>query len=213
MKNIIHISALIVSLLWFGNVQAQSLEDVQNLSVSGATITWDPVPSAAGYNIYRGGLPAPSMQGGEGFQYLDTVTSSTSFTAQETRLYKIVAFSAGGASFGNLASAPIATVVIGEEGGDGTPPTSPFEDTPPDSVTVTDYNDSLGRYLVRAECRGNRGICTASCNVEGRLGYATGGACLNDNLGVSDSVAGVRQYSCYVNPPASTLTAMAYCAQ
>lgn len=182
------------------SVFANSLPDVSNVRAEGATIVWDPLPEAAGYNVYAGARVG-SQQGQAGFQYVTTVIGSNSYQPSETlRAFKIVAFSEGGAVFSDLASAT--TVYI------------PDSDIGTQAVNMTFYNDSIGRYLVTNNCGNTDSECVARCDHNGNAGNATGGFCNSASQYTIQSVGTQLTYRCsaIAGSGTTTITAGVYCA-
>ncbi len=180
------------------SVFANSLPDVSNVRAEGSTIVWDPLPEAAGYNVYAGSRVG-SQQGQAGFQYVTTVIGSNSYQPSETlRTFRIVAFSEGGAAFSDLASAT--TVFV--------------PDSESEAVNVTFYNDSIGRYLVTKNCDSTEGDCIAKCDYNANTGNATGGFCNSTSQTTIQSLGTQLTYRCSApaGSGATTFTAGVYCA-
>lgn len=183
------------------NTYANTLPDVSNLRVDGSRLVWDPLPGAAGYNVYSGAL-AGSNQGQGGFQYVTTVTEETSYQPAEVlRIYKIVGFSEGGAAFSDIQTAP-ATFL----------PEDVTVET--ESIDITFFNDSMGRYLVTNTCGNTESECIARCDHNGNAGNVTGGFCSTAPAKSVLSNGTQLTYQCSVTAESasSTITAGVYCA-
>ena len=177
------------------NVLAETLPNVENVRVEGSTILWDALPGAAGYNIYTGAITG-SKQGQDGFIYIDTVTNATSYEATEPLVHLVVAFNEGGTAFSDLMSA----TTVGVE-----------DNFDPESVSVSFFNDALGRYLVERSCTGSTNECVARCDYDSNGGNATGGFCRAEPGVAVQSDGSQLSYACTVDSFSSLLVAGVYC--
>lgn len=196
-------------LAFSANAFSQSLPAVEVRNGSGpGVIEWDPVPGAAGYNIHMAEFSGINRSGSDAvYDYLDTVTSGTTYTVPMTGAYAVVAYDAGGLNYSPIN--PALTINIGVDSGtEPTDTTSPPEDTHA-TASVTRYFDALGRYIVTNTCEGTS--CEASCQVDGNVGNATGGFCKSNTNSAVQSTGTQRSYQCEVSEYQSNLVAGVYC--
>jgi len=84
LSNTLRIAGLLICMTGAASLQAAELPIVENTTYNGTAITWNPVVTAIGYNIYQDGF------------YVDTVFDVTEYVPNNRGRYQVTAFDGNG---------------------------------------------------------------------------------------------------------------------
>jgi len=173
----------------FSTARADLLPDVENVQISGQTLSWDAQAGATGYNIIRDR------------QYYDTVRGPLSYELNESGSYSVIAFND-----------------MDDFGSDHYLEEVEYTATKSNASINYNYNYRALYVYKTCTNVGPGEACIASCPRSYNTGYRdqyfdylSGGACSTSDIVEADAFLGPDAYKCTVPTFSGEVTAQAVC--